>query len=69
MAADETQTANAARTPRKVCHRYRVESASTLLGMGHLWPEARRRETLARVRRLPTYDPKTDTVEVCRYVF
>lgn len=53
---------------RKVCHRYGVESASGMLGIGHLWPAERREETLAAVRNLPTYDRATDTVVVCRYV-
>lgn len=55
-------------TARKVCHRYHVESAAGLLGMGKLWPRSVREETLKRVRRLPTYDRETDTVVVCRYV-
>ena len=53
---------------RKSCDRYGVESAAEQLGMGNMWPAAVKRATLAKVRALPTYDPATDTVVVCRYV-
>lgn len=57
-----------ARPRTKVCHRYGVESAAEQLGMGNVWPASVKRETLAAVRSLPTYDRATDTVVVCRYV-
>ncbi len=53
---------------RKECRRVRVESAADHLGMGRLWPASVKRETLAKVRSLPTYDRETDTVVVCQYV-
>lgn len=56
------------RPQTKVCHRYHVESAAGQLEMGQLWPASVKRETLAKVRALPTYDRVTDTVVVCRYV-
>lgn len=60
---------SAAKWPyRKVCHRYGVESAAGQLEMGRLWPVSVKRETLAKVRSLPTYDRETDTVVICRYV-